>query len=84
MANAILKRISVLERDIKFIKNKNEAKVSDKVATVLIWELIKELKHSGVKKTNPIDLHFRTRLPFEQINKIMDGFEKEGKVRGNI
>ena len=76
-------QISVLENAIRSLKE--QFTVSDSAARELVREAFAKLKSESKRRFNVIDLHLMTRLPFDQINKVMERFEKEGLVEdGNV
>ncbi len=73
-------KLELLEREIQLLKGLQELVVSDEAAKEIIKETICEMKISGIKAADVIDLNARTRLPAEQISRVMLILEKEGIV----
>lgn len=69
--NEILKS----RRDFKF------RKISDAKARKEISSFILEKKSESITKLSILDFVLSLRLPAEQVSKILDGFEKEKKIK---
>ncbi len=54
---------------------------SDKEVEAELKVFLKELKDSGTKKINIIDLLMRFSHPAHQMERVMDGLEKKGLVK---
>lgn len=53
---------------------------SDSTAIELVKDTIKQFKDNGTETIDIIDIHAKTKLPFQQIGEIMDELEKEGMI----
>lgn len=57
-----------------------EVSVSNSAASELLKNAIKYFKQKGIAEIDIIDLHAKTKLPFQQIGELMGELEKEGVV----
>ena len=55
-------------------------KVSDSAAKEIVSDILIQLKNQGNRQVDVIDLHTITKLPPEQISRIMNTLEKESIV----
>jgi len=54
--------------------------VSDSAANEIIKDILKQLKQTGTTEIDVIDIHAITKLPVDQISRIMNILEKERVV----
>ena len=54
--------------------------VSDSAANEIIKDILKQLKQTGTNEIDVIDIHAITKLPVDQISRIMNILEKERVV----
>lgn len=74
-------KIYRLEKQVEELKSDEyEVTVSNSAASELLKNAIKYFKQKGINEIDIIDLHAKTKLPFQQIGELMDELEKEGVV----
>lgn len=82
--NEISSKICALEKKIQELKNQNSAiSISDSAAEEVLRDALKQLKEKNIQEVDIIDLYSKTKLPIEQIGKIMSKLELEGVVSEN-
>ena len=69
------------ERIKELEKNDEESTISDSAAEEVIRDKLNNWKKKNVKEIDAIDVYSITRLPIEQIGRILFKLEKEGVVK---
>ena len=69
------------ERIKELEKNDEESSISDSAAEEVIKDKLNNWKKKNVKEIDAIDVYSITRLPIEQIGRILFKLEKEGVVK---
>ena len=69
------------ERIKELEKNEDEVNIPDSAAEAVIRDQLKRLKRKNVREIDAIDVHSMTKLPVQQIGKIMSKLEEEGVIR---
>jgi hypothetical protein len=70
-------RLSLLEIEIDEIKKDREIEFSDDDALEILKVVIRTMKEKGIKSFTIIDLYEKTKIPSEQLGRLVGILEKE-------
>ncbi len=76
--SSLHERIDFLENEIKHLQSNGRKETSDALAEKLIADFISQKKKEGVKEIDVLDIADFLRLPFSQINRIMEKLKSRG------